>query len=108
MRVVFLAALLSAVAAVDRSKFRTCKDTGFCRRHRAPAPAPPKFKVLRDSVASHGLDGISAILQGEQLESPPLKLTIKFYDSGVARIQVVLIKILFSPKHLPLSLSADV
>ena len=85
----FLLGLLlsvSVVESVDRSKFRTCKDTGFCRRHRGSVP--PKFKVLRSSVASHGLDGLTAILQGEQLDSPPLKLTVKFYDTGVARLQV--------------------
>lgn len=30
-----LAVLLACVAAVDRSKFRSCKDTGFCRVFRA-------------------------------------------------------------------------
>lgn len=86
----FLLGLLlsaSVVESVDRSKFRTCKDTGFCRRHRGTAP-PPKFKVLRNSMTNHGLDGLTAILQGEQLDSPPLKLTVKFYGTGVARLQV--------------------
>ncbi len=35
--VVFLAILVCCVA-VDRSKFRTCYDTGFCRRHRNVQP----------------------------------------------------------------------
>ena len=29
---------LLPVHAVDRSKFRTCQDTSFCRLHRAPLP----------------------------------------------------------------------
>jgi hypothetical protein len=28
------ALLVLRASAVDRSKFRTCKDTGFCSRHR--------------------------------------------------------------------------
>ncbi len=31
---VVLLAILVCCVAVDRSKFRTCHDTGFCRRHR--------------------------------------------------------------------------
>jgi hypothetical protein len=83
--------LMRPAAAVDRTKFRTCHDTGFCRRYRAPESPPPKFKVLKESVTSHGLGGVSALLQGEQLDSPPLRLNVKFYDSGVARMQVRLI-----------------
>jgi len=83
-----LIGILGSTNAVDRSKFRTCKDTGFCRRHRSPESPPPQFKLLAGSLASHGLDGITALLQGEQLESAPLKLAVKFYDSGVARLQV--------------------
>ena len=29
-----LSACVGSVLAVDRSKFKTCKDSGFCRRHR--------------------------------------------------------------------------
>jgi len=79
------------VNAVDRSKFRTCKDTGFCRRHRSAAE--PKFSVLKDSVVTHGNAGVTALLQGEQLESPPLKLTMKFYDTGVCRMQVSMARV---------------
>lgn len=32
------------VGAVDRSKFRKCSDTGFCKRHRSVA-APPALTV---------------------------------------------------------------
>ncbi len=31
--------LAHPAAAVDRSKFRTCKDTGFCKRYRDHKPA---------------------------------------------------------------------
>ncbi|CAM9187013.1 unnamed protein product, partial [Heterosigma akashiwo] len=38
------------VLAVDRSKFRTCEQTGFCRRHRREDFAPPKFEVVPGSA----------------------------------------------------------
>jgi hypothetical protein len=76
------------IHAVDRTKFRTCKDSGFCRRHRSSnMDANAKFHVLKDSVKSHGTEGITAILQNDHVEHP-LKLTLKFYKSGVTRIQV--------------------
>ena len=90
-----LFSLFGGSLAVDRTKFRTCKDTGFCRRHRSSNVAEPQFRVLKESVASHGLDGITALLQGDQIETPPLKMTLKFYDSGVARIQVSTIWLTF-------------
>lgn len=34
LRFCILLALLAIVFGVDRSKFRTCQDTGFCRRYR--------------------------------------------------------------------------
>lgn len=34
LRLCILFALLAIVFGVDRSKFRTCQDTGFCRRFR--------------------------------------------------------------------------
>lgn len=88
LMVVVLACLATAANAVDRAKFRTCRDTGFCRRHRAPAPPPPTFSVLRDSVTVSGLHGLSALLQDESFETPPLKMNLRFYDNGVARLQV--------------------
>lgn len=35
-----LAACLSATEAVDRSKFRTCEMSSFCRSHRGKASEP--------------------------------------------------------------------
>jgi hypothetical protein len=40
MRVLVALALAASALAVDRSKFRTCNDAGFCRRHRSKAAEP--------------------------------------------------------------------
>jgi mannosyl-oligosaccharide alpha-1,3-glucosidase len=45
--------------AVDRSKFRTCQQTSFCRRHRGSAEggtgsgSKQRFRLIRDSVHLH-------------------------------------------------------
>mmetsp|Transcript_30849 Transcript_30849/g.69275 ORF Transcript_30849/g.69275 Transcript_30849/m.69275 type:complete len:938 (-) Transcript_30849:398-3211(-) len=86
----FLVALACAspTLAVDRSKFRTCQDTGFCRRNRTPRSPPKPYRLLKESVANHGDDGMSAILTQAESDSPPLKFVAKFYESGVARLQI--------------------
>ena len=95
LRRLLLVLLFQTCHAVDRAQFRTCSSTGFCKRHRSPVDAPPSFKVLKESVASHGLDGVSALLQADNLESPPLRLNIRFYDSGVVRLQVCIPSLYF-------------
>lgn len=43
---ILLSSSLQLVMAVDRSKFRTCSQTSFCRRHRDKAPDTPRqFQV---------------------------------------------------------------
>ena len=46
------AALLGSVHAVDRSKFRTCQQTGFCRRHRS-VEAEPQVRDLQGTGCHH-------------------------------------------------------
>jgi alpha 1,3-glucosidase len=78
----------SQVASVDRSKFRTCDNTAFCRRNRSPETPPPLYHVVKDSVVSNAQEGLSALLKGNEPEAPQYNLNIKFYDSGVSRIQI--------------------
>lgn len=41
-------ALLATAVAVDRSNFRKCSDTSFCRRHRGKTPEDTvRFHVPR-------------------------------------------------------------
>lgn len=41
--------------AVDRSKFRTCQQTSFCRRHRDDRSKPAfDYRLLSDSIRFHG------------------------------------------------------
>ena len=55
LQLLLLVACLSTQGlAVDRSKFRTCDKTSFCRRHRHDhSQQLYKYKVVRDSVEFH-------------------------------------------------------
>eukprot|EP01137_Pigoraptor_chileana_P034251 Opistho-2@26520 len=46
-------ALVAAVAAVDRSNFKTCDQSGFCKRNRNMATDQSLFKVLPESIKAH-------------------------------------------------------
>ena len=85
----WLGLLLPATHAVDKSKFRKCQDTGFCKRHRTPVAAtPPVYALDRESVAKHGVNGVSAQLIGGAAGSPNLLMTTRFYDNGVTRVKI--------------------
>lgn len=47
----FLITVVIMVKAVDRSKFRRCVDTGFCRRYRGRSTPPPTEQV--DAIVNH-------------------------------------------------------
>jgi alpha 1,3-glucosidase len=84
--VCLLLALTGFVGAVDRTKFRRCSDTGFCRNHRE--------KADRDSVYS--LHGPSLAFADTHLDADVthskgdanLHLRIEFYENGAARIRL--------------------
>jgi len=50
MRFIVLLFLLSCVLCVDRSKFRRCDQTGFCKRCRAVQPGESSFEVEVDTI----------------------------------------------------------
>lgn len=74
------------VVAVDRSKFRRCSDTGFCRKHREKADAGSAYSLEKSSIvfADTTLDATIAHSNGDD----SLKLHIEFYESGAARVRV--------------------
>jgi alpha 1,3-glucosidase len=94
-----LLAALGSVRGVDRSKFRTCEKTGFCRRHRLSSPPPASgstdapFKVDRSSVAYSASTGsitakIHSIGHQQQEPSSPLLLQCQLLVGGVLRLRV--------------------
>ena len=86
-----LTTLSVCVQSVDRKKFRTCDQTGFCRRNRGNVPKI-KFKVSSidtkdgtsfkaDLLPVHVAHGLS--------HYHPLKMNIEVYDNMVVRVRVV-------------------
>ena len=73
--------------AVDRSKFRTCADTGFCRRHRGAAAVHTyrveggSLRVSRDVIEGR-ISGSTGAHSGE------LKLQITICESDAIRIKI--------------------
>ncbi len=81
-----LVALLGSAGAVDRSKFRTCNDAGFCKRHRGKT-AEPEMRIREGSVQ---LDAGKSVLTAavDVVGAPHLDLTVAFYESGIARMRL--------------------
>lgn len=47
---VAIVSLVQIATAVDRSNFKTCEQSGFCKRHRNFKPDEPEFMVKSDTV----------------------------------------------------------
>ena len=85
--VVLVAATSTAVVtlAVDRNKFHTCRDTGFCRRNRH-TPVEERARYYIDSTEVAASEGVvDAVVFGGAVH---LHARLLFYASGVARLQV--------------------
>ena len=82
-----LAASLPAQEAVDRSKFRTCADTGFCRRHRgatAALPGADSFRLDVESVSRQDGQLLGKVIAG----ALSLKLLISVCRGGAVRVKI--------------------
>ena len=86
MRQWLLAALFHVVLCVDHAKFRTCSQTGFCRRRRNAAIHP--YVVAPGSLT---LDKATGTVQGRLHGGEfgvSLNLHLIGYPSGVTRLRV--------------------
>uniref|UniRef100_A0A158R447 Gal_mutarotas_2 domain-containing protein n=1 Tax=Syphacia muris TaxID=451379 RepID=A0A158R447_9BILA len=72
LRTVFALALTAFCAlAVDRNNFKTCDQSGFCKRHRT-ADKRPEYEVIVDSITNNG----SAVVAKLKSSVNTLQLTI--------------------------------
>lgn len=87
---ILLATLFSSCAAVDRSKFRTCKDTGFCRKYRFDGDTSirPGYFVDTLSVNEHNeVEGkVMSSADGNINESLVLKVSL--VNNGLFRLKI--------------------
>ncbi|XP_074594644.1 neutral alpha-glucosidase AB-like [Brevipalpus obovatus] len=57
---------ISFISCVDKSKWKTCNESGFCRRNRNIKGKPNKWIVEKDSIKPHyNKLGVEAILKNE-------------------------------------------
>jgi alpha 1,3-glucosidase len=95
--ILILAALAFLCCAVDRNKFKTCENSGFCRRNRAPASlgsgmAPALWQAQSARIVDRSrleinleptADGAAKLFS----DTPTLKLTITAFETGAFRIE---------------------
>lgn len=85
---VFAAALLTDVAAVDRNKFKKCGDSSFCRRHRGLVPSKTPFQyVINKSTLSHRGSTLSGIVE-EQVSKTQLSMDLTLLSSNVVHLRM--------------------
>ena len=80
-----LGCLMATAQAVDRSKFRTCQDTLFCRSFRHPPPS--QYALVPDSLLA---DEARGLVTGSL--SDDLHLTLQALASGIVRVKVSEVK----------------
>lgn len=80
----------TTILAVDRSKFRKCSDTGFCKQFRDVAPGVlPRFRVDSESLKQNEKAGfLGGQLLSSEAGSKPLDFTINFYTDGTSRLKI--------------------
>eukprot|EP00002_Diphylleia_rotans_P014810 TRINITY_DN287_c0_g2_i1.p1 TRINITY_DN287_c0_g2~~TRINITY_DN287_c0_g2_i1.p1 ORF type:complete len:902 (+),score=170.73 TRINITY_DN287_c0_g2_i1:48-2753(+) len=89
MRAVLFIAFLCVCSSlcVDRSKFRTCEQTGFCKRNRQLQANPPSasYAVLPNSVSLAEQEGRFDAIVADGRSGDLLTLRIQTLENGVFR-----------------------
>lgn len=91
-RLIFIFALLvnSCVRGAEWSKFKTCADIGFCRRHRHfAAPLGSRYKLDPFSLTVskwQNFPALTAPIEGK--DRPTMQLVILMFAAGVARVVI--------------------
>lgn len=100
LRIWLLAWALGTANGVDHAKFRTCSQTGFCRRHRA-VDTPHPYLVAPNSLSLSSWSGdVSGKLHGGPF-GVSLNLQLIAYSSGVARMRITESTPLHGPRWEP-------
>nr|XP_020652990.1 neutral alpha-glucosidase AB [Pogona vitticeps] len=82
----WLALCLAAVSAVDRSNFKTCDQSAFCKRQRNMKPGSSPYRALLDSLQ---LDQDSMKIQIiNEANKVPLLLEVYGLKGNMTRIQI--------------------
>ncbi|KAK0399115.1 hypothetical protein QR680_002905 [Steinernema hermaphroditum] len=80
---VLLLSVLALSSAVNRSNFKTCDQSGFCKRHRNPA-SKVEYAVIADSVKINETS-VNAVLMRTENE---LHLTVPRLEDSTIRVLI--------------------
>ena len=76
-------------SAVDRSKFRKCSDTSFCRHFRDVKETKEHYQIDDSSVERTNGIFTAKIMGGPaELYNEPLNLVVSTFESGSARVRI--------------------
>ena len=92
--------LVSEVVGVDHAKFRTCQQTGFCRRHRVEEKPRPYVVAPGSLAVDAGSGEVKGTLHGGPF-GVALSLRLLAYSCGVARLRITEANPLHGPRWEP-------
>jgi hypothetical protein len=110
---VFLLFFYETAKAVDRSKFRTCASTGFCRRFRdttvssSTAGGRGPWKVVPGSLQVTNDLFRARLLSEGSVAHPGLNLIVQLYKNNAIRVQFSEDKPRWQPLDLLMPLPLD-
>ncbi|XP_075723709.1 glucosidase 2 subunit alpha isoform X10 [Rhipicephalus microplus] len=98
LRFVVLFVVLGHVSLVDRSNFKSCNDSGFCKRNRNTKPGESPYNVELSTVKStsssrveadviNSKNGVALRLELVALEEGVLRMRLNEKESAVARFE---------------------
>lgn len=85
--VLLLVSLLSLCLAVDRGNFKTCSQSGFCKRQRGTPEHEGPYSVKTDSI-SFTSNNVSLLLKSNAAKWRPLTLTLSTLLDRTIRIRL--------------------
>ncbi len=94
-----LATAFDVASAVDHAKFRTCQQTGFCRRH-LKSDKPHPYVVAPNSLTLDGSGEVTGKLHGGPF-GVSLSLRLIAYSCGAARLRITETNPLNGPRWEP-------
>ena len=74
------------IMAVDHNKFRTCKDTDFCKRNRDLQPAPSFYQVVAGTVKSSSHKITAEVLNTHNQAQYVMEITT--YPDRILRLHI--------------------
>ena len=93
IHVLLIGTQINCTFGVDRSKFRTCDQTSFCRRHRRRPPLA-KYRAILDTKNEHN-EGEDPYIRGATTASLSFQLVPEYRHVTMSVAQELMMKVYF-------------